>query len=82
MKKVYKDSITDCPIVRGLMKTSVGDCNFSWVLNVMVYKDWIKQTMERFTRLQDHITYIYPARKRDEDWFESESNNASPLSSY
>ena len=63
---IYKDSITGCPIVRGILTSVKGDCNLSWSVNVMVYKDWIKQTMERFTRLEHRITYIYPARNRGE----------------
>ena len=61
---VYIDSITNCPVLRGILKGG-HECVFLTHSNLFLYKDWILETMERFHRPRDNISYIYPPRNRE-----------------
>ena len=65
---IYTDSITGCPVIVGvLVAGSSGDCDgATQFVSVSFYRDWIEQTIERFSRPRDGsgIEYTYPERNK------------------
>ena len=64
---IYKDSITQCNVIVGVI-SNTDDCNkVSISVNVSFYKKWIQDTMDRFSSNKselDREQYFYPARNR------------------
>ena len=67
---IYFDSITGCPVVTGIL--SQGEyprCEIPnqspTFMNILSYKSWIKETLERYSRPTNYtslVNYTYPAR--------------------
>ena len=67
---IYKDNITDCHVLIGIV--SSGERAVCGIPNkavrymsVMAYKEWVEKSIERYSRPRDHknrLNYNYPAR--------------------
>ena len=65
---LYKDSITRCNVVIGIV--SMGYCVFQAAVRVPAYKEWVQETMDRFTFSEpgyNRHNYSYPQRNSLDD---------------
>ena len=62
---IYRDSISDCPILRGVVKAGDFNCNFTTYTDVLLYKEWIEETMKRYTRPHNQKNYTYSPRNKE-----------------
>ena len=68
----YKDSITGCQVVIGIVSQGEGACQgYTRYVKVAAYQSWIEETMERYGypagRTRTDIKYIYPERNKIND---------------
>ena len=68
---IYRDSISECPIIIGIIASgSAPMCRSATrFVKVAAYRTWIENTMQRFKveSSPDRIPYYYPQRNRNED---------------
>ena len=70
---VSRDNITDCPVIIGVDTSGeFGRCGVpnrsTKFMNVMAYRSWIQQTIERYTRPKGTVhEYKYPLRNEASD---------------
>ena len=69
---IYKDSITQCNVILGVISDGDGCRKVTISVNVSFYKNWVEDTMDRFSSNKselDREQYFYPERNRI-DWNE------------